>query len=67
MCRFSAPRDISEAEERREVEHFRRLAGRPAGSDLIFWPPDGVDTDEDMVAEVERYRTEAGLPGFRED
>lgn len=49
------------------ARHFKRLVfPDPRGRDLIYWPEAGVeDTPEGVVGQVEKFRRENGLPGFR--
>lgn len=58
----------SEEERDAQVLHFEKIvAPDPRGSDLIYWPEAGVeDTPEGVVGQVEKFRRESGLPGFRE-
>jgi hypothetical protein len=47
------------------VDHFIKLVPHPAGSDLLFWPAEGVDdSPEGVVAEVECYCAQNDLPCF---
>lgn len=64
--RFFGERDISEEEEGRQVQQFDRLVPHPEKNGLIFWPPEGIETPEDVVAEVERYCHENGLAAFKD-
>lgn len=50
----------------RVIAKFRALVQHPARSDLIYYPKPGKEDPDVVVAEVERYRRENGLPGFRE-
>ncbi|QHG66818.1 bacteriocin immunity protein [Pseudomonas putida] len=49
------------------ILEFERLAGHPAGSNLIFRPRKvGIgDSPADVVNEVKRWRAEQGLSGFK--
>lgn len=48
------------------VDEFERLTEHPSGSDLMFWPAPGSDASiEGILNEVERWRLENGLPGFK--
>ena len=50
------------------IFRFEELSQHPAGSDLLFWPQPGADsTPEGIIAEVERWRLENGLPGLSEE
>lgn len=57
----------SEAEDVEHILHFKRIVYPDLrGSDLIFYPQEGVeDTPEGVVGQVEKFRRENGLPGFR--
>jgi len=49
------------------VRHFDKIVQHPSGRDLIFWPEQGADdSPEGIVAEIERYCRENGLPGFKD-
>ena len=37
------------------VRHFKSLVPHPAKSDFLFWPPEGIETPEDIVNEIEQY------------
>lgn len=56
----------TEAENSRWNRKFESLAQHPSGTDLLFYPEPGKEFDEAVVAEVERYRRENGLPGFKD-
>lgn len=58
----------SEDETDTHILHFDKIvAPDPRGSDLIYWPEGGVEgTPEGVVGQVEKFRRENGLPGFRE-
>jgi len=46
---------------------FERLSEHPAGSDLIYWPEDGVQcTAEGITETVKKWRAANGLPGFKQ-
>ncbi|MBF7142549.1 MULTISPECIES: bacteriocin immunity protein [Pseudomonas] len=50
------------------IFRFEELSQHPAGSDLLFWPEPGADSSlEGIVAEVERWRLENGLPGLESE
>lgn len=58
----------TETEEEHQVliDHFVRVTGHPAGTDVIFYPEPGVaDSPEGILGEVMRWRADQGLPGFR--
>ncbi len=64
---ISHDRAETEAESDAWVRHFKSLVPHPAKSDLLFWPEEGADdSPEGIVAEIERYCRENGLPGFRD-
>lgn len=56
----------TEAENSRWNRKFRELAQDPKGTDLLYYPDPGQESDEDVVAEVERYRRENGMLGFKD-
>jgi len=62
---------ICNAEEKTEkegdidVDHFDALVSHPEKNGLIFWPPEGIETAEDIVNEIERYCKENDLPCFK--
>jgi hypothetical protein len=66
IVKLSDPAGRTEAEDSRWVRKFRDLAQHPKGSDLLFYPDPDMDSDEAVVEEVERYRRENGLPGFKD-
>ncbi|MFF7709643.1 bacteriocin immunity protein [Pseudomonas sp. NPDC007930] len=48
------------------VDHFEAITGHPSGSDLIFYPADGVDdSPQGVLEEVKQWRAANGLPGFK--
>ncbi|ARJ41965.1 hypothetical protein B1H58_07960 [Pantoea alhagi] len=50
------------------VTEFVLLAGHPAGTDLILYPQDfNISTPQSMVDVIKSWRTQHGLPGFRDD
>ncbi|WP_219854593.1 bacteriocin immunity protein [Pseudomonas japonica] len=50
------------------VLEFERISEHPEGSNLMFWPKPGADTSiNGIIAEVERWRLENGLPGLSEE
>ena len=59
---------VSEAEDDSFVAHFDHLVSpHPQKNGLIFWPEQGSDdSPEGIVAEIERYCRENGLPGFKD-
>ena len=47
--------------------HFSDLVKPdPRGCDIIFWPEPGKDSPEKILEEVERFRRENNLPGFKD-
>lgn len=66
--RFFDADAATEAESNAWTLHFNRLvAPNPSGSDLIYYPEDGVeDSPEGVVREVEEYCREHGLPCFKD-
>ncbi|WP_110639177.1 bacteriocin immunity protein [Pseudomonas sp. CC120222-01a] len=46
------------------VQEFKRISEHPAGSDLLFYPEEGKDSPEQIVAEVKAWRAANGKPGF---
>ncbi|HEK1767018.1 TPA: bacteriocin immunity protein [Pseudomonas putida] len=57
----------SDEQHRSAVYEFERLSEHPAGSDLLFYPEDGKDSPEHIVAEVKAWRAANGKPGFAQD
>ncbi|MBF7142548.1 MULTISPECIES: bacteriocin immunity protein [Pseudomonas] len=50
------------------IFEFERISEHPEGSNLMFWPKPGADTSiNGIVAEVERWRLENGLPGLESE
>ena len=64
LSRFDDPG--SEEQNTAEILYFKSISPHPAGSDLIYWPPEHVKTDDDIVKEIERYCRDNGLPGFKD-
>lgn len=54
-----------EAEADRLTLHFGKIVPHPDKQDLIFWPPEGVKSPEDVVRFLEDYCAQNGIPGFR--
>jgi hypothetical protein len=54
-----------ESEDDAWVRKFDELVPHPLKRDLIFWPPEGVETPEDIVNEIEKYCKENDLPCFK--
>ena len=59
--------DTETEEEHLELmDHFVSVTGQPAGTDVTFYPePEVEDSPEGILGEVKRWRTEQGLPGFK--
>lgn len=52
----------------RQVKEFERLAERPSGPDLIFYPEDGKDNSpEGVIHEVKEWRQRRGKPCFKSE
>ncbi|WP_019691399.1 bacteriocin immunity protein [Pseudomonas fluorescens] len=48
--------------------HFEKISQHPAGSDLIYYPEDGVDNSPEGVTQtVKKWRAVQGLPGFKDE
>ncbi|WNF56068.1 bacteriocin immunity protein [Pseudomonas sp. SG20052] len=48
------------------LAQFRKLAGHPDGTDLIFYPEPGEDNSAEGVTQtVKEWRAAQGLPGFK--
>ena len=57
----------TEAENDRWVTHFDKLVyPDPRRNRILFWPEPGKDSPEKMLEEVERFRLENNLPGFKD-
>lgn len=57
----------TEEEDAAILVRFNALCPHPSKSDLIYWPAEGADdSPEGIVAEIERYCRENGLPGFKD-
>jgi hypothetical protein len=56
----------SEEADNIDVRHFDMLVPHPEKNGLIFWPPEGIETPEDIVNEIERYCKENNLPCFKD-
>ena len=56
----------TEEEGDSDVDLFDNLVPHPVKSDLIFWPPEGIETPEDVVNEIERFCKENDLPCFKD-
>ncbi len=49
------------------LDHFCEIADHPAGTDLIYYPEDGVDDSaEGITRTVKAWRAANGLPGFKD-
>lgn len=50
------------------ITEFVLLAGHPAGTDLILYPQDfNITTPQSMVDVIKNWRSQHGLPSFRND
>lgn len=60
--------DAGTEEDRGElVEQFNKIVPHPAGSDLLFYPEDGIDDSPDGVVQtIKDYCLSKGLPGFKD-
>lgn len=47
------------------VMEFARLSEHPGKADLFYYPEEGNDGPEAIVAEVKAWRTANGKPGFK--
>ncbi|QHM73245.1 bacteriocin immunity protein [Mixta intestinalis] len=57
---------LTEQEENKLVDEFRRLTEHPDGSNLIFYPRDDrEDSPEGIVQELKEWRAKNGKPGFK--
>ena len=65
--RICDPKAGTEEEDSEYIDIFNKIVPHPAKSDLIFWSPEGIDTPEDIVNEIERYCKENNLPCFKPD
>ncbi|WP_192981943.1 bacteriocin immunity protein [Pseudomonas sp. EggHat1] len=56
----------SESERDELLDHWERLVQHPAGTDLLYYPEDGVDdSPEGVTRTVKGWRAANGLPGFK--
>lgn len=61
------PSGRTEKEDNRWIAHFDKLVyPDPRKNGILFYPEFGKESDEAVVEEVERYRRENGLPGFKD-
>jgi len=58
------PKD-TEKQEGRWLLKFDEFAEHPRGTDLLFYPKPGSESDEAVVEDVESYRRDNGLSGFK--
>ena len=66
VTRICNAEEDSEEEGSIDVQHFNKLVPHPEKSDLIFWPPDGIDrTAVEIVNEIEKHCIENNLPCFK--
>jgi len=63
--RICDPKAGNEKEDSKYIDYFNKIVPHPAKSDLIFWPPEGIQTPEDVVNEIEKYCKEKGLLCFK--
>jgi len=57
----------TEDEDSAILMQFKAICPHPSKSDLIYWPAEGADdSPSGIVAEIERYCRENGLPGFKD-
>lgn len=57
----------TEAEADAWINHWDSVNPHPEKNGLMYWPSDGKPkTTEEIVAEIERYCRENGLPGFKD-
>ncbi|EGT5681995.1 bacteriocin immunity protein [Cronobacter turicensis] len=56
----------TESEHILAVLAFEKLTEHPAGSDLIYYPENGVDnTPEGIVKTIKKWRADEGKSGFK--
>lgn len=59
--------ELSEEEEDRLINHFKKIVKHPKGSDLVFWPDDSQeDSPNGVISELKRWYSEQGIPCFKE-
>ncbi|NDK99590.1 bacteriocin immunity protein [Photorhabdus bodei] len=57
----------SEAEHDAIVNNIVRVSEYPAGTDLLYYPEDGIeDSPEGVLKVVKEWRARNGKPGFKE-
>ena len=67
ICFIASVPGKTQAENNKYKFHFSELVKPdPRGCDIIFWPEPGTDSPEKMLEEVERFRRENNLPGFKD-
>ncbi|KOX99513.1 bacteriocin immunity protein [Pseudomonas nunensis] len=60
--------DGTELEVDKLVFHFEEVSEHPDGSDLIFYPEDGVDDSASGITQaVKEWRAAHGMLGFKDD
>ena len=58
---------ITEEDDDKLIDEFRRLTEHPDGSDLIYYPQsDREDSPEGIVNEVKKWRAKNGKTGFKQ-
>ncbi|WP_060493254.1 MULTISPECIES: bacteriocin immunity protein [Pseudomonas] len=63
---MNPPDDLSEHELDARIMKFKLLTEHPNGSDLIYWPEaDGLDTPEEIVRIIKKWRAANNKPGFK--
>jgi len=49
------------------LDHFCNITEHPDGTDLIYYPDEGVDNSNEGITEtVKKWRAANGLPGFKQ-
>ncbi|AVX91071.1 MULTISPECIES: bacteriocin immunity protein [Pseudomonas] len=49
------------------LDHFCSITEHPDGTDLIYYPDEGVDNSNEGITEtVKKWRAANGLPGFKQ-
>lgn len=67
ICFIASVPGKTRAENNKYKFHFSDLVKPdPRGCGIIFWPEPGTDAPEKMLEEVERFRRENNLPGFKD-
>ncbi|WP_145577493.1 bacteriocin immunity protein [Yersinia mollaretii] len=56
----------SEEEHDELVEHIIKIADHPNGTDILFYPENGVeDSPQGVLETIKKWRAENGKPGFK--